>query len=294
MRRGRVAERSTRSATVRAPRSWARPIRQSRISAVASASGSARWHGLASVTKWRESAARFAGRRPRSRLASATVSTTVAATRRPVSRIVSLSRNARSNRALCATSTASPAKSRKWRTTAPTGGARRSCSSRSPVRAATAGWSRAPGLASVWNRSASSSPRMRTAPTSHGRAVAGPQAGGLEVEHDECRLLEQQRIARDRGQCNEVAAPAEPGIRSDGLVEERPCQPHRNCLLEPEHLSGCVVRRDRTAPLLDQLDEPVGRVQAKLHAADASTNMCSCRAAMRWSFERVAFAERDR
>ena len=63
-RRGRVAASSTRSATVRAPRSCAIPIRQSRISAVASASGSARWHGRASVAKRYESAARFAGWRP--------------------------------------------------------------------------------------------------------------------------------------------------------------------------------------------------------------------------------------
>ena len=53
----------------------------SRISAVASASGNARWHGRASVTKRCESAARFAGWRPSSRRASATVSTTVATTR---------------------------------------------------------------------------------------------------------------------------------------------------------------------------------------------------------------------
>ena len=47
----RVAASSTRSATVRAPRSCAMPMRHTRISAVASASGSARWHGRASVAK---------------------------------------------------------------------------------------------------------------------------------------------------------------------------------------------------------------------------------------------------
>ena len=49
---------------MRAPRSWAIPISRSRISAVASASGSARWHGRASVTNRCASAPRFAGWRP--------------------------------------------------------------------------------------------------------------------------------------------------------------------------------------------------------------------------------------
>ena len=68
----------------RAPRAPA-PSRSAarRISAVASASGSARWQGRASVTKRCASAVRFAGCRPSSRRARPTVSTTVAATRLP-------------------------------------------------------------------------------------------------------------------------------------------------------------------------------------------------------------------
>ena len=50
-RRARGAESSTSSATVSAPRSCASPISASRISAVASASASARWHGRVDVPK---------------------------------------------------------------------------------------------------------------------------------------------------------------------------------------------------------------------------------------------------
>ena len=70
------------------------------------------------------------GTRPASRRrASETVSTTGAASREPVSRAVSRSRNARSKRALCATSTASPAKARKL----PDGGGRRRRAAQLPV-----------------------------------------------------------------------------------------------------------------------------------------------------------------
>ena len=188
------ARRGRRPSARRAPAPC--PIRQSRISAVASASGSARWHGRASVAKRYESAARLAGWRPSSFRARPTVSTTVAATRLPVSRIVSLSRNAMSKRALCATRIESPAKSRKRRTTAATGGARRRSSSRRPVSAATPGCRRAAGIRER------SEPLLELERAHAHRADlarprrARPQAGRLEVEDDERRLLEQQLLAR--------------------------------------------------------------------------------------------------
>ena len=78
-----------------------------------------------------------------------------------------------SKRALCATSTASPANSRKRRTASSTGGA--PCSSRAsiPVSAAIAAGSGRRGLTSVSNRSSSSRPRTRTAPISQIEDVAG-------------------------------------------------------------------------------------------------------------------------
>ena len=165
---------STRSATVRAPRSCAMPIRQSRISAVASASGSARWQGRASVTKRCESAARFAGCRPSSLRASPTVSTTVAATRLPVSRIVSLSRNAMSKRALCATRIASPAKREE---AADDGRDGRRAPQLVVAQAGQRGDRRLqrarPGWRATGSARSSSSARTRTAPNSHGRAMPG-------------------------------------------------------------------------------------------------------------------------
>ena len=133
-----------------------------------------------------------------------------------------------SKRALCATSTASPANARKRRTAAATGGARRSSSSRRPVSAAIAGCSRAPGLQSVWKRSASSRPLDAGRADLARPRAARPQAGRLEVEDDEGRRLEQLRLAVRLAQRDEVARPAQPRVAADGLVEERPREPDRH------------------------------------------------------------------
>ena len=71
-----------------------------------------------------------------------------------------------SKRALWATSTASPANSRKRRTASSTGGAPRSAPGSIPVSAAIGAGSGRRGFTSVSNRSSSSSPRTRTAPIS--------------------------------------------------------------------------------------------------------------------------------
>ena len=71
-----------------------------------------------------------------------------------------------SKRALWATSTASPAKSRNRRTASSAGGAPRSDRGSIPVSAAIGGGSGRRGLTSVSKRSSSSSSRTRTAPIS--------------------------------------------------------------------------------------------------------------------------------
>ena len=170
-----------------------------------------------------------------------------------------------SKRALCATSTPSPANARNRRTPAATGGARRSCSSRRPVSAATAGWSRAPGFASVWKRSSSSSPRTRTAPISHGPRRARPKAGRLEVEDDEGRLLEQQRLSGRLGQRDEVAGPAQARVVLHRLVQQRAGEPDGDGAAELQDEAGGLLDRNRAAVLLDELHQAVRGIETQLH-----------------------------
>ena len=205
------------------------PIRQSRISAVASASGSARWHGRASVAKRYESAARFAGCRPSRQRASPTVSTTVAATRRPVSRIVSLSRNAMSKRALCATSTASPAKREEAADGAATGGARRSS------RVAEAGQRRDRRLQPRAGVRERLEPLAQLEPAHADSAdLARPRrrrAGGRSSRGRRRRTSRARAASASpaaRRERDEVAGPAEARIVLHRLVEQRAREPHRH------------------------------------------------------------------
>ncbi len=71
-----------------------------------------------------------------------------------------------SNGALCATSTASPANSRKAGSTEPMRGAPATIASVMPVSTAMNAGIGAPGLTSVWNSPSTSPPRTLTAPIS--------------------------------------------------------------------------------------------------------------------------------
>ena len=107
------------------------------------------------------------------------------------------------------------------------------------------------------------------APDAHGADLARPrrprpQAGRLQVEDDERRALEQQLVARGAASATRSPAPAQPRVRRDGLVEQRPRQPDRDGRSELQHCARRLVGRHRPAPFLDQLDQPVGGVQAEL------------------------------
>ncbi len=197
-------------------------------------------------------------------------------TRRPVARIVSLSRNAMSKRALCATRTASAAKPRNRRTAAWTGGARHSSASRSPVRAAIAGSRRAPGLASVWKRSSSASARTRTAPISHGRAAPGrsPVVSRSKTTNVACSSASASLGALSTA----TRSPAQrrrASARTASSSSDR-AEPDRDLRAELEDEARRLVCRHRPASLLDELDESVGGVETELHPSDASANICSC------------------
>ena len=246
-RRGAVAASSTRSATVRAPRSCAMPdqphedlrgrlgVGQRAMAGTRVGREPVRQRRRGSRAGVRAAGARARPCRPPS-----------PPTRCPVSRIVSWSRNAMSKRALCATSTASPANARKRRTAAATGGARRSSSSRRPVkrRRSPAG-RRTPGLASVWNRvgraRAARPARRRTRRTGRARPES-PVVSRSKTTN--VRLLEEQPLAGRSGERDEVARPAQPRVGLHRLVEQRPREARRE---RRSRAAGRPVRPRRPA-----------------------------------------------
>ena len=239
-----------------------------RISAVARASGSARWHGSVGTPKKCASAARPTRRvrSPSSRRASQTVSTTGAAMRFPVSRSTSRSRKPRSKRALWATRTASPANARSRRTARSALGAPRSASWWMPVSDVTAGGSGARGSTSVSNASSEleATDALRADLADPRRARREP--GRLEVDDDEVRVLEEDVRPGRRSQADRPSPPREPRVTRDDVVEERPRERGRSAG-EREEDARRLVRGHRPAPGLDELDEAVGSVERELHAA---------------------------
>ncbi len=189
-----------------------------RISAVARASGRARWHGSVETPKKCASVASPTRRvrSPRSRRASHTVSTTGAAMRRPVRLVTSRSRNARSNRALCATSAASPANARSCLTACSARGAPRRVARLDAGQRGDGGWQ---GDARVDERLECVLELERA--NALGADLADPRRAGrearrLEVDDDEVRVLEEDVRARRRPR----ARPTSPA-RRDGRHRRR-------------------------------------------------------------------------
>jgi monovalent cation:H+ antiporter-2, CPA2 family len=94
--------------------------------------------------------------------------------------------------------------------------------------------------------------------------ATGPQSGGLQIDHDERGLLEQQLGARRLRQPDRVAAPGQAGILSDDLLQQAASEPERGVAKREEPARG-LLGEDRPPPLLDELDEPVGRIEPELH-----------------------------
>ena len=269
-RRARGAASSTRSASVRAPRSWASPSSTRRISAVARASGSARWHGSVETPKKCASAARPTRRvrSPSSRRASQTVSTTGAAIRRPVSSSTSRSRKARSKRALCATSAASPANSSKRRIASSARGAPRSAAGLDAGqrgdrrRAAARGGRRA---SRTCPRARARGPAARRSRRSASSGATGPSSRGRRRRSARARAGRPRpaapRARRRRRARRAARRPSTTSSRSERASAVRRAR-------EREEDARRLVRGHRPAPGLDQLDEPVGGVERELHAAD--------------------------
>ncbi len=106
---------------------------------------------------------------------------------------------------------------------------------------------------------------MRTAPISQIRADADGEPGRLEVEDDEGRILECGILRLDER--DERPAPDEPGVLLDERPEQRPGDALRG-LPDREQMPGGLARQHAPAALLDELDQPVERVERELHSAN--------------------------
>ena len=89
--------------------------------------------------------------------------------------------------------------------------------------------------------------------------LARPQPGRLEVDHDVRRVLEQERRARRLGERDGVAVPREPRVGLDDLRQQR-ARERDGRLPQGEEPPRRVLREHRPALLLDELHQPVGRV----------------------------------
>src|SRR5205823_11777403 len=92
------------------------------------------------------------------------------------------------------------------------------------------------------------------------------QSGRLEVDDDESRRLERQAVTRRRGQRDEIAAPRQPRVGANGLLEQRARERDRRAP-EREQLPGGLLGGDRPAPLLDELDQAIRGVETQLHGS---------------------------
>ncbi len=100
----------------------------------------------------------------------------------------------------------------------------------------------------------------------------GPQAGGLEVDDDVRRLLEQQVLAERPREPDRVAVPREPRVGLDDVGQQAASERDRG-RAEREQPPGRLLGEHRPAPLLDELHQPVGRVEPELHRSSLDEHM---------------------
>ena len=192
------------------------------------------------------------------------MSTTGAAMRRPVRSSTSRSRKARSKRALCATIAASPANASSRRTASWARGAPRERLGADPGDRRDGGGKRDPWvderLERVLELERPDALRSDLADPRRARR----ETRRLEVDDDEMRVLESDVRARRRREPDRCAAPGEPRVAGDDVVEQRPGERRRRAR-EGEQRPRRLVGRHRPPPGLDELDEPVGGIERELH-----------------------------
>ena len=104
------------------------------------------------------------------------------------------------------------------------------------------------------------------------------ETGRLEVEHDERGVLEQDGGTGWVGEPDRGAAPREPRVTRDDIVEQR-AGDRRRGRREREERAGRVAGRHRPPSRLDELDEAVGAVEGELHPSMLYEHMFVCQGA---------------
>ncbi len=92
----------------------------------------------------------------------------------------------------------------------------------------------------------------------------GSKARGLEIDDDVRCALEWKLGAERSFEADAVAAPRDARVFFHDVFQQRTGEAEWS-RAKSEQPSRRLLRRHRSAPLLDQLDEPVGGVQPKLH-----------------------------
>src|SRR5262249_58235071 len=84
----------------------------------------------------------------------------------------------------------------------------------------------------------------------------------------------EEGIVGNRGEGDGGAAPGEAAVAFDEVGDERAGEPVGRGP-QREHMCSRLGGRDRPPPLLEQLDEPVDRVEGQLHSGSCNQNICS-------------------
>ena len=98
---------------------------------------------------------------------------------------------------------------------------------------------------------------------------AGREAGRLEIDDDEVRVLEEDVRTRRGRQPDRRPPPGETRVTGDDVVEQGARQ-GRGRARESEEHPGRLLRRHGAAAELDQLDQPVGGVERELHGSNGN------------------------
>ena len=111
----------------------------------------------------------------------------------------------------------------------------------------------------------------------HGADLADPRRPGtkarrLEVDDHVRRRLEEKVVAEWLREADAVAVPGETRVASDDVVEQAARKPGGDVPKREEPPCG-LLGIDRTAPLLDELDEPVGGIDPQLHGREPSEHV---------------------
>jgi hypothetical protein len=115
----------------------------------------------------------------------------------------------------------------------------------------------------------------------HGADLADRRAprrepGRLQVEDDVGRVLEQERGARRLGEPDARSPPGEAGVALDDVREQGAGEPGGHVAERVEGLRR-VLRRHGPVPCLDELDEPVRRVERELHGSSLGEHVFACK-----------------